>query len=809
MKKILIIFLYICLPNLILLSSSSYDYSAYSATSNNTNLSNQIIISSNSNESAVYITQSGITITNSNITKSGDIVTNTEDGEFYGVNAAILVQGGGLTMTGGNITTSGRGANSLVATNGGNVTISGTTIISTGLSSARGLHATYGGIIKASKVNISSTGGSCANLATDRGEGTISCTECKLSTSGAGSPLIYSTGAISVINTTGTSNGAQAIVVEGKNSASIESSSLSCTAIPNNKNDSCGVLIYQSMSGDADSGISSFTCKNSKLEILNSSNYSSTAPMFFVTNTAANINIENCNLNIPSGLFLKVSEGDWGTTGSKGGSVTLNLTNQDIEGNITVDSSSSLTINLINSSITGTINSAKAAAKLSIVMDSNSFLNLTGNSYYTSLENAISNNSNIYIGKYTFEIYEESETSSGSSGTNSGTNDIPDHPGTNDIPDHQGTNNITEPPGTNDIPDHQGTNILTENITANEITESITTKEVTESSTTSMSTIISTDYNTNTDISNVNSTIINNIVIFPLQMQMINKKLKIFMLANNAIPKTQIFTFIIRIYNNTKSSRFLQENEKMNFTLPDDYYGGNITGLTSENDVNENYKAVLVGTDSNSGFEVKLSNNEANYDTEKVKESIEKGGANYSEIASNPSHKIYQYKITSSTEGCDFYINSNEEIKNSSLKNIDLNFIEIDGMDSNITAKCTLSESNKNKIPCKIRTIADNNYNLDPYIYSDKKETIIITQSSSSETLPLKCNANSITSKKNSSGGLSAGGIIAIIFSIVGALIIAGLLYLFIIKKRPNKPVTLDKNSFHLENTTDNINEKK
>ena len=819
MKKILIIFLYICLPNLILLSSSSYDYSAYSATSNNTNLSNQIIISSNSDESAVYITQSGITITNSNITKSGDIATNTEDGEFYGVNAAILVQGGGLTMTGGNITTSGRGANSLVATNGGNVTISGTTIISTGLSSARGLHATYGGIIKASKVNISSTGGSCANLATDRGEGTISCTECKLSTSGAGSPLIYSTGAISVINTTGTSNGAQAIVVEGKNSASIESSSLSCTAIPNNKNDSCGVLIYQSMSGDADSGISSFTCKNSKLEILNSSNYSSTAPMFFVTNTAANINIENCNLNIPSGLLLKVSEGDWGTTGSKGGSVTLNLTNQDIEGNITVDSSSSLTINLINSSITGTINSAKAAAKLSIVMDSNSFLNLTGNSYYTYLQNAKSNNSNIYIGKYTFEIYEESETSSGSSGTNSGTDDIPDHPGTNDIPeppgtndipDHQGTNNITEPPGTNDITDNPGTNVLTENITANEITESITTNEVTESSTTSMSTIISTDYNTNTDISNVNSTIINNIVIFPLQIQMINKKLKIFMLANHAIPKTQIFTFIIRIYNNTKSSRFLQEDEKMNFTLPDDYYDDeNIIGLTSENDVNQNYKAVLVGADSNNGFEVKLSNNEVNYDTEKVKESIEKGGANYSEIASNPSHKIYQYKIASSTEGCDFYINSNEEIKNSSLKNIDLNFIEIDDIYSNITAKCTLSESNKNKIPCKIRTIADNNYNLDPYIYSDKKETIIITQSSSSETLPLKCNANSINSKKNSSGGLSAGGIIAIIFSIVGALIIAGLLYLFIIKKRPNKPVTLDKNSFHLENTTDNINEKK
>jgi len=42
-----------------------------------------------------------------------------------------------------------------------------------------------------------------------------------------------------------------------------------------------------------------------------------------------------------------------------------------------------------------------------------------------------------------------------------------------------------------------------------------------------MSTIISTDYITDTDIFNENSTIINNIVIFPLQMQKIKKK-KIF-----------------------------------------------------------------------------------------------------------------------------------------------------------------------------------------------------------------------------------------------------------------------------------------
>ena len=321
-------------------------------------------------------------------------------------------------MTGGTITTTGKGANALVATNGGTVTISGTTITSTASSSARGLHATYGGTITASDVTISSTGGSCATLATDRGEGTVTCTGCTLSTSGAGSPLIYSTGSISVTDTTGTSSGAQAVVVEGKNSVSLDSSTLECTATPNNKDDSCGVLIYQSMSGDADSGTSSFTCKDSTIKILSSSSYANTAPMFFVTNTAANINLEDCTFEAPSGVFLKVSEGDWGSSGSNGGTVTLTLTDQEIEGDITVDSSSSLTINLVNSSIKGTINNDKSAAKLAIVMDADSSITLTGNSYYTSLQN--SGSGNIDQGSYTFATYDESETGSESTNSNSG-----------------------------------------------------------------------------------------------------------------------------------------------------------------------------------------------------------------------------------------------------------------------------------------------------------------------------------------------------------------------------------------------------
>ena len=105
MKEILLFILLIFNPKLILTENSSCDYSSYSATSINSNLSGEAISSTTDGQSAVYITQSGITITDSTITKSGDFSGNTESSEFYGLNAAILVQGGGLTMTGGTIST--------------------------------------------------------------------------------------------------------------------------------------------------------------------------------------------------------------------------------------------------------------------------------------------------------------------------------------------------------------------------------------------------------------------------------------------------------------------------------------------------------------------------------------------------------------------------------------------------------------------------------------------------------------------------------------------------------------------------------
>ena len=137
-------------------------------------------------------------------------------------------------------------------------------------------------------------------------------------------------------------------------------------------------MIYQSFSGDASVGASNFNCADSSIEILQSSDYYSTAPMFFVTNTNGNIKLNNCNFVYGSGKFLSLKgTSEWGRQGSNGGAVTLNITNQHIEGDFEVDGISSLTINMINSDIKGKINTANTAKQININIDKDSKITIT------------------------------------------------------------------------------------------------------------------------------------------------------------------------------------------------------------------------------------------------------------------------------------------------------------------------------------------------------------------------------------------------------------------------------------------------
>ena len=364
--------------------------------------------SSESDESAILVTNGGnAAINNAKISKTGDS-TNTENSEFYGVNSGVLVQSGSTsTIDGAEITTDAKGANAVFATGeDAKIYISNSTITTTGSSSSRGLDATYGGYIEADNVTITTQGGSCAALATDRGEGTVIAKNSKLETNGSGSPVIYSTGDISIENTTGIANGSQNVVIEGKNSATVTNSTLTASGKGNrNDVDQAGVMIYQSMSGDASEGTGTFTATGSTLEIQSDSDYYKSAPMFFITNTDAIINLNNTKLIYGSNVLLSAMGTDeWGSSGSNGGNVTLNAENQTLSGNIVADSISKVAVNLISSTYEGTINGDNSAKEVTLTLDKNSTIKLTGDSYVTSLDDADSSYSNIDFNGYTLYV---------------------------------------------------------------------------------------------------------------------------------------------------------------------------------------------------------------------------------------------------------------------------------------------------------------------------------------------------------------------------------------------------------------------
>lgn len=263
---------------------------------------------------------------------------------------------------------------------------------------SRGLDATYNGIINAKNVVINTNGQSCAALATDRGEGEVHVSNSELNTgvskeSGRGSPIIYSTGNITVVDSTGTAYVSQIACIEGKNSIELTNCDLSAAAGGNREDngeyvDLGGVFIYQSMSGDADVGTSTFTAKNSVLSIEEDSDYYDSAPMFHVTNTKAIINLDSTELNFGSGILLDVSgQSQWGTVGSNGGELTFNAKDETLDGNIIVDSISSLNMTLSSTSYIGAINPSDDFGQTDLVIDSDSDWTLDGDSHISSLEN--------------------------------------------------------------------------------------------------------------------------------------------------------------------------------------------------------------------------------------------------------------------------------------------------------------------------------------------------------------------------------------------------------------------------------------
>ena len=221
--------------------------------------------------------------------------------------------------------------------------------------------------------------------------------------------------------------------MEGGNSVSLDGVTLTAhNDTHNGKSETYkGIFIYQSMSGDAKSGTSSFQAKNSSIT-------NEVGDVFFITNTTCTIDLEeNTIVNEDAdGGFLRAQAGAWGNSGSNGGNVTLNLSGQDAEGDIYVDSVSTLSMTMEDgSNYTGAINADNSGKSVTVTLDAGSTWTLTGDSYVSSITNADKNNSNINLNGYTLNV--------GQQATQTDTNDAD----VNNIDNNDSSKNKQQAPG--------------------------------------------------------------------------------------------------------------------------------------------------------------------------------------------------------------------------------------------------------------------------------------------------------------------------------------------------------------------------
>ena len=389
-------------------NNSSATYSAVKEITKDEDITSGEYKSTNADENAISVSGS-VTSNLSDITvsKTGDS-DGGDSTSFYGTNSAILAKNGAnVTIKNAKITTTATGANGVFSYGGSattnNSSSDNTTInisdstITTSKDNSGGIMTTGGGIMNATNLTITTAGTSSAAIRSDRGGGTVTVNKGTYKTTGKGSPAIYSTADITVKNATLISTSSEGAIIEGKNSITLENVELTDTNNQLNGQSTTykNIFLYQSMSGDAAEGKAVFTSKNSTIT-------TNKGDSFYVTNTTAEINLENNKIinNDSNGNFLRIQKDSWGNSGSNGGTVTLNLTNQEVNGNIVVDSISKLTMKLSDgSTFKGAINNSNEG-EVSLTLDKSSSITLNGDTYIKSLTNNDSPNSNINLNGY-------------------------------------------------------------------------------------------------------------------------------------------------------------------------------------------------------------------------------------------------------------------------------------------------------------------------------------------------------------------------------------------------------------------------
>ena len=365
--------------------------------------------STGDDENALRIDGAAVTLSGVTVSKSAGSSSNPENGDFYGVNAAILATNGAtVDIKDADISSSAQNGNGVFSYGSGTtVNISDSTINTTADNSG-GIQTTGGGTTNASDLTVTTAGNSSAAIRSDRGGGTVNVDGGSYTSNGYNSPAVYSTADITVKNAELTANSSEALVIEGKDSITLEnctvSGNMSDTEGASSDENVHSVMIYQSMSGDADVGTSEFSMTGGSLT-------SNNGDVIYATNTHSIIKLSGVEITDADGegCFMRVcGNSGRGQAGSNGAQVEFTADGQDINGDIIVDSISTLDMTLTNGScFTGRISiaanltgSAPVENNAVITIGEGCTWKLTGDCTITSL----TNNGTIDFNGYTITL---------------------------------------------------------------------------------------------------------------------------------------------------------------------------------------------------------------------------------------------------------------------------------------------------------------------------------------------------------------------------------------------------------------------
>ena len=212
-------------------------------------------------------------------------------------------------------------------------------------------------------------------------------------TNGTGSPAVYSTADIAVHDADLTANNSEATCIEGLNSIRLFDCDLTGNMPDDNDQNEVlwNVIVYQSMSGDAEEG-------NGTFEMVGGTLTANAGGMFYTTNTQSTFILNAVDITYAenSDFFLRCTGNangrGWGQAGANGADCTFTGIAQEMEGDVIWDRISQLDFYLTKgSTLTGavvedsTYSGGEGDGSCSLTIDADSVWIVTGDSSLTAL----------------------------------------------------------------------------------------------------------------------------------------------------------------------------------------------------------------------------------------------------------------------------------------------------------------------------------------------------------------------------------------------------------------------------------------